>query len=147
MSLPNFVGVYFYSMDSKNRLAVPAKMRLAMGETRGMILSCGLEGCLSLYLGEAWRKLNARLEEAPLNNRMEQRAFKRMLYASACEVDFDDEGRILLPQHLADYAQMKREAAIIGVGEKIEIWAKERWSAYQKREARAFTRHASRLEI
>ena len=144
---PNFVGVYFYAMDAKNRLAIPSKIRFAIKRPRELVISCGLEGCLNLYQGEVWQSIGEKLETTPLKNKSEQRAFKRMLYASACEVEFDDEGRILIPQHLASYADLKRDAAIIGVGEKIEIWSKPRWSAYEKRQRSAFQRYASQLEI
>lgn len=144
---PNFVGVYFYSMDSKNRLAIPSKFRFSFPNPKELVLSRGLEGCLTLYLLEGWLKLNEKLESMSLKNRTEQRAFKRMLYASACEVELDDEGRILIPQHLAVYGQLRREVSIIGLGEKIEIWAKHHWQNYQKKQSTAFTRHAAQLEI
>ena len=89
-----------------------------------MVLCRGLEGCLYLYSCEGWEKLQVKLESQPLKNKSAQRAFKRMLFASACEVSFDDEGRILMPQQLVDYAKLKKDVAIIGMGQKIEIWAK-----------------------
>ena len=134
-------------MDAKNRLAVPSKIRFFMQNSKTLVLSCGLEGCLNLMPDATWVKLNGKLESMPLKNKVEQRAFKRMLYASACEVEFDDEGRILVPQHLVSYAQIKREVAIIGLGEKIELWAKGMWKLYQKRQGSTFKRLASQLEI
>ena len=144
---PNYIGSYFYSMDAKNRLAIPSKMRFSISKPKELVLSCGLEGCLNLYEVENWLELNKKLESAPMKNRAEQRAFKRMLYASASEVEFDDEGRILVPQNLALYAHLKREVAIIGVGEKIELWDKQAWAQYQARQSGAFKRYASKLEI
>ena len=144
---PNFVGAYFYAMDAKNRLAIPSKIRFAIKRPKDLVISCGLEGCLNLYQAEVWQNIGAKLETMSLKNKSEQRAFKRMLFASAGEVEFDDEGRILIPQHLAAYADLKREAAIIGVGEKIEIWAKHRWTQYEKKQRSAFQRYASHLEI
>ena len=122
-------------------------MRVSISSPKELILSCGLEGCLNLYEVRNWLELNRRLESAPLKDRSGQRAFKRMLYASASEVEFDDEGRILVPQHLALYARLKRDVAIIGVGEKIELWAKHLWTRYQARQSGAFERYASKLEI
>ncbi len=134
-------------MDTKNRLAVPAKLRNFLQKFEGLILSCGLEGCLNLMPGPTWKKLQDKLETLPLQNKVEQRAFKRMLYASASEVELDDEGRILVPQHLVSYAQIKREVAIIGLGEKIELWSKGVWEQYQKKQGGAFKRLAAQLEI
>ncbi len=147
MDQPNFIGLYFYSVDAKNRLAIPSKMRLSIPNTTRMILSRGLEGCLNLYPLDGWIKLNQKLESVPIKDKSGQRAFKRMLFASACDVEFDEEGRILIPQHLVEYSQLKKEVAIVGLGEKIEVWAKHVWSLYQKKQATAFTKHASDLEI
>ena len=138
MNSPNFIGLYFYSIDVKNRLAIPAKIRLFLSPKKELILSCGLEGCLSLYPSDAWTKLREKLELAPLKDKSEQRAFKRMLFASACAVEFDEEGRILIPQPLVDYAQLKNNVAIIGMGQKIEIWAKHLWLNYEKKEQIVF---------
>ena len=146
-SSPNFVGVTFHALDAKNRLAIPSKIRFGIKNRKAMMLTCGLEGCLNLYEMEAWKKIGERLEAMALKNKREQRAFKRMLYASAGEVVFDDEGRILIPQALADYADLKREAAIVGLGEKIEIWSKPRWARYERKERSSFQRYASQLEI
>ena len=144
---PNFVGASYYALDAKNRLAIPARMRLAIGKPRELVLTCGLEGCLNLYQSDGWKKIGEKLESMALKDRSAHRAFKRMLFASASEVEFDDEGRILVPQPLAAYAGLKREAAIIGLGEKIEIWARHRWVQYEKKQRGAFARYASQLEI
>ncbi len=145
--MPNFVGAYFYALDAKHRLAIPSKIRLAIKLPRELVLSCGLEGCLNLYQSDSWKKIGEKLESMALKDRSSHRAFKRMLYSSASEVEFDDEGRILIPQNLADYADLKREAAIIGLGEKIEIWSKHRWAQYEKKQRGAFAKYASHLEI
>lgn len=92
-------------------------------------------------------QLYEKLESMPLKDKSEQRAFKRMLFSSACEVEFDEEGRILIPQPLVDYAQLRNDAAILGLGQKIEIWAKHRWLVYEKKQRTAFSRHAAELEI
>ena len=109
---PNFVGAYFYALDAKNRLAIPSKIRFAIKNPREMVLSCGLEGCLNLYQSDSWKKIGDKLDSMALKDKSAHRAFKRMLFASASEVEFDDEGRILVPQALAAYADLKREAAI-----------------------------------
>lgn len=144
---PNFVGAYFYALDAKNRLAIPSKIRFAIRQSRELVLSCGLEGCLNLYQAEGWKRIGEKLEAMALKDRSAHRAFKRMLFASASEVEFDDEGRILIPQHLARYADLKRDAAIIGLGEKVEIWSKQRWVQYEKKQRGAFARYASQLEV
>lgn len=147
MENPNFIGSYFYFIDSKNRLAIPSKMRVSILREKGLVLSCGLEGCLNLYPQTSWLKLNEKLEGMQLKNKRQYHTFKRILFSSACEVELDEEGRILIPQWLRDYAKLKRDVAIIGVGEKIEIWAKHLWVQYEKKGKNVFKKHSSHFEI
>lgn len=112
-----------------------------------MVLCRGLEGCLYLYSFEGWEKLQLKLESQPLKNKSAQRAFKRMLFASACEVSFDEEGRILVPQTLVDYAKLKKDVAVIGLGQKIEVWSKNVWAVYERKHSGTFSRHAADLDI
>jgi MraZ protein len=143
----NFLGVYFYAIDSKNRLAIPSKFRSALDSQQELILTQGLEGCLNLYPLSSWAKLNEKMESIALNDKSEMRAFKRMLFSSAAEVSLDMDGRILIPQTLVEYAQLKREIAVVGGRDKIEIWAKSLWQEYQARHKTTFARHTANLEL
>jgi len=144
---PNFIGVYHYSLDAKNRLAIPVKFRSSLEVQKESVLTQGLEKCLTLYSSSAWQKVKEKLDQYTLKNRVDMRAFKRMLFSSASEVSFDEEGRILVPQHLVGYAQLKKEVVLIGLGEKIEIWSKHLWEQYEKKQKVTFERHASELEL
>lgn len=144
---PNFIGTHFYSLDAKNRLAIPAKFRFFLQQDKELILTQGLEGCLNLYPQASWEKLNERLQGMQMKNKMDQRAFKRMLFASASFVEFDEEGRVLVPQALVEFAKFKRDIAIIGMGDKIEIWSKQLWTSYQARQRSSFAKNAAQMEI
>ncbi|MBI2119676.1 MAG: division/cell wall cluster transcriptional repressor MraZ [Elusimicrobia bacterium] len=144
---PNFIGTTFYSLDTKNRLAIPAKFRLLIPHGQTLILSQGLEGCLELYPSNSWKLLSEKLENISIKNKKDKRAFKRILFANASEVEFDEEGRILIPQLLIDYAVLKKETAVIGLGEKIEIWAKHLWIPYYKKQKNLFIQQASKIEL
>lgn len=144
---PNFIGTHYYSLDAKNRLAVPAKFRFYLEQDKELVITQGLEGCLNLFPQSSWATLQERLSGTPLKNKMDSRAFKRMLYASASFVECDEEGRILIPQNLVEYSKLKREVAVIGMGAKIELWSKSLWQQYQKKQMAAFSRNASQMEI
>lgn len=141
------IGFYLYQLDSKNRLAIPAKFRQQLISQKELILSQGLEGCLTLYPANSWRAVSTKIESLSIKNKMDQRAFKRMLYASASALKVDEEGRILMPNILVEYARIKKDVVIIGLGDQIEIWAKEKWYLYQKKQKNAFTKQASQLQI
>lgn len=141
------IGFYHYQLDSKKRLAIPAKFRQHLSIHNELILSQGLEGCLTLYSSISWLELNSKLETVSIKNKADLRAIKRMMFASATSLQLDVDGRILIPQILVDYAQIKKEVVIMGLGNQIEIWAKQNWENYQKKQKNTFTQNASQLEI
>jgi MraZ protein len=78
---------------------------------------------------------------------MEERAFKRILLSNACEAEVDGQGRILIPQHLLDYAQITRQVVILGVLKHVEIWSKNTWERYHKKARASFEQVAPRLDL
>ena len=124
------VGEYLHNLDIKVRVAVPKKFRELIGT--GAILTKGLDGCLFLYPKSEWERLSQRLRLLPVTL-AETRAFERYLFGSAVEVDFDQLGRIKIPEYLRIYAGLTKEAVIVGVLERVEIWEKTRWSKFAKK--------------
>ena len=107
----------------------------------------GLEKCLFLFPPQAWEALAAKLENLPLANKVEERAFKRTLLSAATEMEADSQGRLLIPQFLKEYALIKKEAVILGVLNHVEIWAKEKWEIYKKKARNSFEKAATHLEL
>jgi len=125
-----FIGTYYHSLDSRNRISVPKKFREKLGKKA--ILTRGLDGCLFLYAEENWGKIEKSLTKTPLT-RQDARSFARLILSGAIVVDTDRIGRILIPGYLKEYAKLKDEVAILGVGERIEIWAKDLWESYRQK--------------
>lgn len=141
-----FLGQYEHSLDDKNRLFLPSLFR-EKNKGPDFIMTQGLERCLFLFPASSWDQLAQKLENLPLSNKMEERAFKRTLLAGACETEVDPQGRILIPQMLREYAQIRRETIILGVLNHVEIWARDRWVAYQKKARVSFEKVAPHLEL
>ncbi len=141
-----FLGQYEHSLDGKNRLFLPSLFR-EKSKGPDFIMTQGLERCLFLFPGSSWDSLADKLQNLPLSNKMEERAFKRTLLAGACETEVDPQGRILIPQMLIDYAQIRRETVVLGVLNHVEIWARERWLVYQKKARASFEKVAPHLEL
>jgi len=141
-----FMGQYEHGVDDKNRLILPSRFR---EKSRGsdFILTQGLERCLFLFPSESWGALAGKLEELPLANKSEERAFKRILLSAACEAAVDTQGRILIPQNLKDYAQIDHHCVVLGVLKHVEIWAKEEWEQYRKKARASFEKVAPHLEL
>jgi len=119
-------GQFNHSLDSKGRIIVPAKLRSQLGE--GFVISKGLDKCLYGYSIMEWAKFEEKLSTLPLANKS-ARTFVRFFLAGASDMDFDKQGRILIPQELRDYAGLKGEVIFTGAGNHIEIWDKATWDA------------------
>lgn len=116
------IGEYNHSFDAKGRVIFPAKFREDMGER--FILTKGLDNCLFAYSMEEWEKLEQKIRDLPLSK---SRMLQRFFFSGAVEVEVDKSGRILVPQTLRTYAGLTRDAVIIGVSGRAEIWDKKRW--------------------
>ncbi|EKY26954.1 division/cell wall cluster transcriptional repressor MraZ [Clostridium celatum] len=124
-----FIGEYQHSLDNKNRIVVPSKLREELGEK--FVITKGLDGCLYAYPQKEWIILEEKLKKLPLTNK-EARAFVRFFFSGACEVETDKQGRGLIPLNLKEYAGIEKEIVSIGALTKVEIWSKEKWQAYNE---------------
>jgi MraZ protein len=137
-----FIGEYTYSIDDKKRLAVPPKFRKQL--KKGGVITRGLDNCLFLYSNDEWEKLAQKLSEMPLS-RADARGFSRIMLSGAMEVDFDNLGRILVPDYLKDYANLKKKVVVAGLYNRIEIWDEESWQSYKEKTEKEAGNIAERL--
>ena len=124
-----FIGEYQHSLDSKNRIIVPSKLRDSLGDR--FIISKGLDGFLYAYPIDECQKFEEKLKNLPLTNK-DARAFVRFFVAGATEVETDKQGRGLIPANLREYAGIEKEIVTIGALNKVEIWSKEKWESYNE---------------
>ncbi len=149
-TLSGFYGQYQTTMDNKGRFALPAKLRSVIGSDKkplldgNLILTKGLEGCLSLYPEPEWQDIQERLSTIPFT-RKDYRFFSRRFYSLACPVSPDRSGRILIPSHLVKEADLGKELLVIGVNRLIEIWNPQRFQDYQDEYAVSYEEVAERL--
>lgn len=122
-----FMGEYRHAMDGKGRLFIPARFRSGLGER--FVVTKGLDRCVFVYNLPAWEAIQVKLRDLSFT-RADARAFTRFFLAGAAEVEPDRQGRILLPTSLREHANLIRDSVVIGVGERVEIWAEETWTTY-----------------
>lgn len=123
-------GTFDRSLDEKLRLAIPKRIRDALGQPSGAIyVAPGTDGSLVLYPEGAFEQLAARLAAASPTQH-DVRAFGRLFYGQAERVEPDRQGRIRLPARLAEAAGIRREAVLVGVGDHLELWDRQRLDAY-----------------
>ena len=139
------IGRYFSRMGAKGRVAVPVKLRAGLGS--GAIISQGYQRALLLVAKPQWEKLTESLRSQPLTASPRVRDIERFLFGSAYEVEFDDQGRIVVPQELRQFAGLNDQAIFVGLGNRIEIWAKENWEKYSKNLAGEIEKVAEKLEV
>lgn len=122
-----FIGEYQHSIDNKNRMIIPSKLREDLNGK--FVITKGLDGCLYVYPIDEWTKLEEKLKTLPLTDK-NARAFVRFFFSGACEVELDKQSRGLIPQNLKEYAKIEKDIVSIGVLTRIEIWSKESWENY-----------------
>ena len=119
-----FKGEHHYSLDEKGRIVLPPKFRQALGSK--VVVTRGLDECVAVYAPAEWARNERKLRQLAVN----RRDFVRFVFASAEEVELDRQGRMTIPAHLRQYAKIDREAVVVGVGSRLEIWSLENWQKY-----------------
>ncbi len=123
-----FIGEYQHTIDVKGRMAVPVKFRKVL--TKGAVVTKGLDNCLFLYPKDEWKKLADKLAKLPIS-KANTRAFARLMLAGAMDVDVDKQGRMLIPDYLRQYADMKKQVIVAGLYNRLEIWDEANWNKYK----------------
>ncbi|RPF56088.1 MraZ protein [Aquisalibacillus elongatus] len=137
-----FMGEFQHNIDTKGRIIVPSKFRDGLGES--FVLTRGLDNCLFAYPQEEWRILEEKLKKLPLTKK-DARAFTRFFFSGAIECEIDKQGRINIPSPLRNYADLEKECVVIGVSNRIELWAKEKWEEYVEESEESFAEIAENM--
>lgn len=124
-----FTGEYRHTLDIKNRLIIPSRIREEMGNN--IVITRGLDGCLFGYSIDVWQKILEKLNSLPFTKK-DARSFTRFLTSGAITLEFDKQGRIVIPSYLLEYANINKELVIIGVLNRIEIWDENKWDSFMQ---------------
>lgn len=137
-----FMGEYQHTIDEKGRLIIPSRFRSGLGER--FVVTKGLDRCLFAFPAGEWSALEEKLKSLPFT-KADARAFVRFFFSGATECELDKQGRILLPPNLREYALLEKDVVVIGVSNRVEIWAKEEWEKYNQQSAQDFESIAENL--
>jgi MraZ protein len=122
------LGEHDHSLDDKNRLTLPAKLREGLGD--GVVVTRGMDGCLYAYAAEDWQRLAERIQALdPLSR--ESRMMQRHFFAGAVRAELDKQGRMVLPASLLEAAGIHREVTVAGVFDHLEIWDRAKWRVHR----------------
>ena len=120
-------GKYNHGIDAKGRLTVPSQLRRELGEVCYVVR--GPKEYLNVYSPEGWEKFCARFEG---QSQSKAGDLMRFLFANAATCEVDGQGRILIPQELRDYAHIGKNATVVGLPDRAEIWDSERYRASEE---------------
>ncbi len=124
------LGEFEHTLDDKGRITVPAKFRGQLAA--GLVVTKGIDPCLWLFPADDFANLVEKVNGLPRTD-PNAREFRRQVYAAASDSVPDRQGRVILPQYLREYANLDKQAVIIGLFDHCEIWNPERWRERQRR--------------
>lgn len=124
------IGEYRHNLDDKKRVSVPANFRKELGKR--VIISRGFDKCLFVHPISEWQRFTEELEKMPVG-RIDSRDLSRFIFAGAAETDIDSLGRILIPDFLKNFAELKAKVVVVGVSRRIELWDETKWEENTRR--------------
>jgi MraZ protein len=129
-----FKGTYRHRIDLKGRLPVPAAFRRVLGDMGSLVVT-QLDQCLAVYSPSEWGRLEAQLAALPAFSKP-VKALTRLLASRAADCEIDVQGRILLPPPLRAAAGLARDAVVIGVLNRFEVWSPSAWDGFVRESER-----------
>jgi MraZ protein len=137
-----FLGTHSPRLDEKGRLILPAKFREQL--EAGVVVTRGQERCLYVFPAAEFERLAEQLRQAPVTSK-QARDYLRVFLSGASDEAPDKQGRITLPTNLRSYAGLDRDVAVIGAGQRVEIWDAAAWETYLTEQEQAFAEQAEEV--
>tara|TARA_Y100000310_G_scaffold278248_1_gene296586 strand:+ start:1692 stop:2126 length:435 start_codon:yes stop_codon:yes gene_type:complete len=125
-----FIGEFQHTLDKKRRVALPAKFRRELGKK--VVVTNGFDKSLFIYPLKEWREFGEKLLALPVGQ-ADTRGINRFMFGGATEQGLDSLGRILIPEFLKSFAELKTKVIIVGVQNRIEVWDDANWKSYKDR--------------
>lgn len=122
-----FRGAHYHSVDDKGRVIIPLRFRNELGNT--FVITKGLDRCLFVYREDQFRDMEEKLLSQPALDRHAIR-LQRWFSAEAVDTQVDNQGRVAIPSNLRDFAGIVEDVAIVGAGNRIEVWSRAGWDAF-----------------
>jgi MraZ protein len=137
-----FLGTHSPRLDDKGRLILPAKFREQLEE--GVVVTRGQERCLYVFPVAEFERLAVQLRQAPVTSK-QARDYLRVFLSGASDEQVDKQGRVTIPAALRTYAGLDRDCAVIGAGERVEIWDAVAWDGYLAEQEQVFAEQAEEV--
>ncbi len=141
----HFSSEYECKLDPKGRIVLPARMKSQLPEDsqNTVVVTRGFEPCLVLYPLVEWTKVFSKV--AGLNEFNEEyRNFQRNFFRGNTEVELDGNGRFLIPKTMLKHAQLEKDAILVGMGNRIEIWEPGNYEKFLINDPKEFSKMAEK---
>ncbi len=141
-----FRGQYTYSVDSKGRLSIPAKLRRQLSPEANdtFVMTQGTANCIDVYPMDQWQHFEQKLIDLNPFNPQEAK-FIRMILQYATEDNLDSQSRILIPPNLLAYAKIEKEVLVLGALKKIELWNPGTYKEYLEQSSETYEEIAAKV--
>ena len=137
-----FLGTYAPRLDEKGRIILPAKFADELAE--GVVMTRGQERCVYVFSAAEFGRMHERIRQAPVTSR-DARNYLRVFLSGAHDETPDKQRRVTIPPALRAYAGLDRELAVLGVGDRVEIWDAKAWETYLAEQEDAFSETAGEV--
>lgn len=141
-----FYGEYSHGIDNKGRLILPSRFREVSKENgiEKFFVTRGLDKCIFMFAEGEWRLQEQKFKSMSFT-KGESRQFNRLFFSGAVEVAPDRQGRFIIPQYLKEFAGIKKDAVVIGVSNRIEIWETKLWQEFFNKSSVDFEKTAENM--
>ena len=125
--LAPFRGTFDHTLDAKHRLTVPARYRASLAHGAVLAMPLDMKPCVCVWHPDEYEAYSRRAlaEVKPLSRRLSE--LERFFYGGSHDTDVDSAGRIMIPQVLLDHAGLSKQVVVVGAGDRLELWSRERW--------------------
>ncbi|RKY69720.1 MAG: division/cell wall cluster transcriptional repressor MraZ [Candidatus Latescibacterota bacterium] len=143
--MPSFKGEYEYTIDTKGRMNIPASFRdiLPPEAKKTFVVTRGLDRCLAIYTLDIWTKFEEKLRQLPTR----ARHYVRIVASQAWETKMDEQGRILIPRNLLQWAEIDSKVTVAGALDRIELWNPERFEQYKQQNQGALEKISEEFQV
>lgn len=139
-------GTFCHALDEKNRLSIPSKWRKDLEKDgKEIYVTPGLDQCLFILSSRQFEELAQKVKQLPFTKE-NVRSFSRLFFSKASPpLEFDKQGRILIPLFLKDHAEINKEIVLVGVYDRIEAWNPKLWDSFNSQKEGSFEKIAETL--
>jgi len=137
-----FLGEYRHTLDDKGRITVPSRFRNVLRD--GLVVTKGFENCLFVFTKKGWQEFASQIQKLRTLKK-DARTLSRFIFGGASEDDIDKQGRVMIPNSLRSWAQIKKDVVIIGVSNRLEVWSEANWNKVESEAASSYSQIAEEL--